>query len=483
MKALLGLTVTMKALRGLALAALLASCATLPPTRTIPTKGVEWIKTASASCELPSAEAALTSAVGSNPDALAFARKVGAVESLIAREPMLAGNSVELLVDGPATHAAQLAAIRAAQHHIHLDVYILTDEKLGQAYADALQERARAGVKVRVIFDSIGGMGAGLKFRESLRNAGVELYEYNTVNPLKDPRLWRLNRRSHRKLLVVDGLVAFTGGINITDEYAEASPLAGSSGTGSQGWRDTHIKVQGPAVAEFQRAFLNTWEQGKGEIELAPQYWPSLPAKGDNLVRVVANEGADFLQLTLGLPEDVVRELLKKRTEGNDIYASYLTAISEARHRIWITQAYFAPNKEFLRVLKAAAKRGVDVRILMPGVSDVGLLPLAARSFYDEMLKAGIQLYEYQPVMIHAKTAVVDGVWSTVGSSNLDFRSFIHNDEANAVVIGQAFGAEMEQLYTQDLQQSKQISLAEWRKRPVLEKLKETSAALIKFWI
>ncbi len=466
---------------------MLSGCAVLPKPANIQTQGVEWIKTAAPACATPSSEEALKAAVGSNPEALRFARKVGATEAVLAGEPMLAGNAVELLVDGPATHAEQLAAIRKAKHHIHLDVYIITDEKLGQAYADALEERARNGVKVRLIFDSVGGLNAGYKFRESLKDAGVEIYEFNSVNPLKEPRIWRLNRRSHRKLLVVDGTVAFTGGINITDEYASPSPVAGSSGTGNgqkAGWRDTHIKVQGPAVAEFQRAFLEHWEAAKGPVEMAPEYFPNNAAKGSNLVRVVTNHGADLLRLTLGIPEDAAKKLLQQNNDGrNGVYATYLTAIREAKQQIWITQAYFAPSDEFLDLLKQAAKRGVDVRVLVPGVADVGLLPIVARNYYDEMLSAGIRLFEYQPVMIHAKTAVVDHVWSTVGSSNLDFRSFIHNDEANAVIIGKAFATEMDRLYTEDLQLSKEITLEAWRERPLGERLKEKSAALIKFWI
>ena len=465
-------------------AATLSGCASLPTASKIPRQGVEWIRTACVDCELPSPETALREAVGDDPETLRFARTVGAVESLLSREPILAGNTVQLLVDGPATHAAQLAAIKAAKHHIHLDVYILTDEKLGQMYADALEERARAGVKVRLIFDSLGGMGAGYEFRESLKDAGVQIYEFNAVNPLKDPRLWQLNRRSHRKILVVDGKVAFTGGINITDEYSEASPIAGSSGRGQQGWRDTHIQVEGPAVAEFQRAFLESWEKAKGPIEVAPEYATSPKWRGKSLVHVVSDRGEDFLQLTLDIPENLLSRLLKKRgTRDNKIYTSYLTAIREARQRIWITQAYFVPDEQLLKLLKNAAKRGVDVRLLMPSESDVGLVPLASRRSYDELLKAGVRLFEYQPVMIHAKTAVIDHVWSTVGSANLDFRSFIHNDEANAVVIGRDFGREMEQVFEKDLEQAKEIKLEEWRQRPLMEKLKERGASLIRFWI
>jgi cardiolipin synthase len=437
---------------------------------------------------------------------------------------MQAGNAVHLLIDGPATHAAQLEAIRAAKHHIHLEVFILTDEKIGQEYAEALAERARAGVKVRLMFDGVGSLGTTTKIRDELRGQGVEIEEINSVNPLEEPRVWRLNRRSHRKLLVVDGKVAFTGGVNIMDEYASASPgnessskagssSGGSSGSGSSaasstdedgkgsgasaskkgagpesqrgiGWRDTHIRVEGPAVADFQREFVRTWEESKGKnIDLSAEYLPPSPAVGPNLVRVIGTEGEDFLGLALGVPQKVVRKLMGKRKRSSPIYASYISAIREARHRIWITQAYFAPSDELVKLLGKAAKRGVDVRIVVPGKSDLTLLPLASRHYYDRMLEAGIKLYEYDPVMIHAKTAVVDGEWSTVGSSNLDFRSLIHNDEANAIIIGREFGHEMEEQFDKDVSQSTQVTLEQWEDRPLFDRVKETGAALIKYWI
>jgi cardiolipin synthase A/B len=505
----------------LALALLAAGCSNLPTADSIPTEGVEWIQTVAPGCEPPSADEALRAAVGDDPEQLAFARRVGAIETAITRKPMQSGNSVHLLVDGPATHAAQLEAIRAAQHHVHLEVYILTDEKIGQQYADALAERARAGVKVRLMFDGVGSLGAGAKYREELRKQGVEIEEINSVNPLEEPRVWRVNRRSHRKLLVVDGKVAFTGGVNIMDEYAASSSgsssaegSSGSSGSSSSsdegsaagstdgkgvggsrsrgsrgsgaprlGWRDTHIRVEGPAVADFQREFLRNWEEGKGKIDPSSDYWPSSPARGNNLVRVIGTEGADFLGLALGVPQKLVRQLLGKRKRSSPIYASYISAIQEARRRIWITQAYFAPSDELVKVLGKAAERGVDVRIVVPARSDTKLLPLAARYYYDRMLEAGIKLYEYDPVMIHAKTAVVDGVWSTVGSSNLDFRSLIHNDEANAIIIGREFGREMEELFERDLAQSTQVTLEQWEDRPLFDRVKEAGAAAIKYWM
>ena len=488
-----------------ALLLLLAGCATVRPAQIRP--GSNWIRVADAACApkgvAPSPDAVLRDAVRQDIPAYEYARQVGAAETALTRRPALAGNQVTLLVDGPAAHAAQLDAIRHARHHIHLDVYIITDEKIGQEYAEALAERARAGVKVRLMFDAIGGAGAGDAFRQKLADAGVEIFEFNST---ADPRIWRINRRSHRKLLVVDGQVAFTGGVNIMDQYAEASPSAqhrgsshaansgGSAGSSSgggktaktatqAGWRDTHIKVEGPAVASFQRAFLDAWEAGKGEIDLSGDYFPPLPAKGHDIVRVLTSQGTDLLGVFLAVPESLARSLLDAHEQKNVIYNTYFNAIRLAQKRVWITQSYFAPDHGFTALLKKTAERGVDVRLLVPAKSDVGYLPLVTRHYYDTLLKSGVRIYEYQPVMLHAKTAVIDGVWSTVGSSNLDYRSFVHNDEANAMVMGRDFGEAMETLYQRDLGESHEITLQEWRARPLTDRIKETAASLVKYWI
>jgi cardiolipin synthase A/B len=490
------------------LALLLSACASVPPAEV--KGGSNWIRvTGDCNCKgqgvAKSPDTVLREAVKHDAAAYEYARKVGAAETALTRQPAFAGNQVTLLIDGPAAHAAQLAAIRKARHHIHLDIYIITDEEIGQQYAEALIERAQNGVTVRLMFDSIGGAGAGSQFKKELKAAGVQLLEFHKTN---DPRIWRINRRSHRKLLVVDGQIAFTGGINIMDEYAESSPagearsagsgtassgglFSGSGGAGMRssqlaagaGWRDTHIQVQGPAVASFQRAFLDAWENGKGEIDLSGEYFPPQPSVGDDIVRVLTSEGTDLLSVFLAVPQSVAKKLLSKREKRNVIYGTYFNAIRLAEKRVWITQSYFAPNGDFTDLLRETAQRGVDVRLLLPAKSDVGYLPLITRHYYDRLLKAGVRIYEYEPVMLHAKTAVVDGVWSTVGSANLDYRSFIHNDEANAVVIGKSFGRQMEKLFEQDMQQSQAITLEQWRARPWVERLKETGASLFKYWI
>lgn len=400
-----------------------------------------------------------------------FAEAIDHVEHTLTDQAIAEGNKVELLIDGPEAHAKQLSAIRNAQHHVHLEMYIITNEAIGAAYAEALSERAQAGVQVRLLFDSLGAIEAQWSYLPKLRKAGVKTREVNALNPLKDARLWRVNRRSHRKLLVVDGAVAFTGGVNISDDY--------TSDSNDQGWRDTHIKVSGPAVQQFQQSFFENWNAVNPAIfpvvdtvvnmldpllpefhalEKNKQFFPNISAHGNDSVRLISAKGASFIDLFTGLGKDVYKALAgDDKDEHYAIYKSYLAAILLARKSVWITQAYFAPNVEFLDALREAALRGVDVRILVPGESDVALMLNASRYYYQRLLDSGVKIYEYNANMMHAKTAVIDGQWATVGSSNLDYRSFLHNDEANAVVLGHAFGKQMQTMFMADLEKADPI--------------------------
>jgi cardiolipin synthase len=407
-----------------------------------------------------------------------FVCRLDEVETAITRRPLVAGNQVTLLVDGPATHAAQLAAIARARRFIHLSAYIIEGDSIGEKYRDALVERARAGVEVRVMFDSFGGILIGREFREALERAGAEVHEYAPINPIEDPALWRVAQRNHRKLLVVDGRVAFTGGIGISEQYSQSA----QTGSMEHGWRDTHIRITGPAVPEFERLFLASWKNEAGPIAEEAKYFPKLRPHGDELVRAVSKEGEDLSDL---LVSPFARALLSMRSlrHRNAIYASYLAAISESRSRVWITQAYFAPNREFREALEGAAHRGIDVRLLVPANSDIGLLLHASRHQYADLLESGVRIFEYEGSVLHAKTAVVDGVWSTVGSSNLDYLSFIHNDEANAIVVGHSFAGEMERMFQDDLASAREVTLDEWRARPISDRVKQTLASTLKYWI
>ena len=411
------------------------------------------------------------------PGQLEFVQRVNALETRMTGLPLTGGNSVDLLLDGPEGHGAQLDAIRRARHHVHLITYILTDDQLAQDYFAALADRARRGVKARLMFDSVGGRTVAPEFLEKLRKAGVEVREFGPMNPLKGEKP-SATRRHHRKILVVDGKVGFTGGINISDEYRSSS--AGSHGSEKKGWRDTSIRVEGPGVAQFQRVFFDSWEPGHEPIEKDERYWPRLARRGDNFVRMVAQEGTDLPGIAAAPVDKLVKD---PDPSDRSIYGSYLAAITSAQKRIWITQAYFIPNDEFLEVLQAAARRKVDVRVLVPSESDIAMMVQASRFHYRPLLEAGARIYEYSGPMLHAKTAVVDGVWSTVGSSNIDPRSFIHNDEANATVIGTEFAAEMERMYQDDLERAREITREQWAKRGWSERLRQRMAVLFKYWI
>jgi cardiolipin synthase len=261
---------------------------------------------------------------------------------------------------------------------------------------------------------------------------------------------------------VVDGVVAFTGGVNISSTYANSSLFRSKARRAAKvGWRDTHIKIEGPAVAALQWAFLDAWASQKSPDLPDSNFFPPLKEAGDKLVRVLASEpGGDY-----------------------DIYKAYVLAIQEARKTIHITSAYFVPDAQILQALSDAAQRGVDVKIILPGVTDSGLVFHAARSFYSQMLASGIKLYQLQIAVLHAKTAVIDRVWSTVGSTNIDTRSFLHNNEINVVVLSGEFGDAMENAFTEDLSYSLEMTQEQWEQRPLSDRLKEWTSRRLEYWL
>jgi cardiolipin synthase len=312
------------------------------------------------------------------------------------------------------------------------------------------------------MYDSVGTIGTPQAFFDNMRDAGVRLVAFNPVNPLKLSGPWEPNSRDHRKLLVVDGRVAFTGGVNISSTYSNSSLFRSKASAGAKvGWRDTHIRVEGPAVAALQWEFLNNWatqsvpELGDGN------FFPPLGNAGDKLVRVLASE-----------PDG-----------DHDIYAAYVLAIDSAVKSVHITCAYFVPDVQVLKALTNAARRGVDVKVILPGVTDSGLVFHAGRSFYTDMLSSGIRVYELQISVLHAKTAVIDSLWSTVGSTNIDTRSFLHNYELNVVVLDNAFGQSLESAFEEDMRYSVEMTLEQWAKRPLSERLKEWAARRLEYWL
>lgn len=387
---------------------------------------------------------------------------LAALEEAATGSPLIAGNKVTLLYDGPQTMAAMIEAISAARDHINLETYIFDQDALGIRFADLLIARQRAGVQVNVIYDSVGTIGTPQPFFDKMRDAGIHLLAFNPVNPLRLIGPWAPNNRDHRKILVVDGVVAFTGGVNISSSYANSSLFRSKPRRAAKvGWRDTHIKIEGPAVAALQWLFLDAWASQQSPDLPDSNFFPPLKEAGDKLVRVLASA-----------PDG-----------DHDIYKAYVLAIQEAKKTVHITSAYFVPDAQILQALRAAAQRGVDVKIILPGVTDSGLMHHATQSFYSEMLAGGIKIYQLQIAVLHAKTAVIDQVWATVGSTNIDTRSFLHNNEINVVVFGEEFASAMENAFTEDLRYSVEVTREQWEQRALGDRLKQWVARRLEYWL
>ncbi len=387
-----------------------------------------------------------------------------ALEEAIVGSPLMTGNKVVLLQDGPATYQVMFAAISNAKDHINLETYIFEDDEVGNRFADALIEKQAQGVQVSVIYDSVGTLGVPRAFFQRLTDSGIKLLEFNPVNPLMAKKGWDVNKRDHRKLLIVDGQSVFLGGINISSVYSGGSFSHQSRNrpAGGPPWRDTHVQIEGPVVGEFQKMFLATWEKQKGEALASRDYFPQPRNKGNEVVRAIGSSPDEPYSL---------------------IYATLISAIGSAESAVYLTNAYFVPDPQLLAALKDAVQRGVDVRIILPGHTDSWLVFHAGRAYYAELLNAGVKIYERHDALLHSKTAIIDGVWSTIGSTNLDWRSFLHNDEVNAVILGQAFGAQMQTMFDTDLAASTLITPEQWGQRSLGNRLKETAARVWEYWL
>jgi len=379
-----------------------------------------------------------------------------ALEEAISDTPLTLGNRVTLLEDGEATYAAMFEAIRGARDHIQLQSYIIEDDAVGRRFADALLQKQAEGVQVNLIYDSVGAIRTPRAYFDRLRAGGVSVLEFNPVNPLAVRMAWRIYNRDHRKLLIADGKVAFLGGINISGVYSTGSAIGRSTRSGgsseAQGWRDTHMRVEGPVVADLQRLFLDTWKKQHGPPPAERNYFPTLLPAGPDIVRVIGSS-----------PDDPYSRM----------YMALMSALHSAQRRIWITNAYFVPDPQLLAALCEARGRGVDVRLLLPSHSDFGIVLNAGRSNYEQLLGCGVRIFEREGQLLHAKTVVIDGVWSTVGSTNLDWRSFLDNDELDAIMLGREFGARMEEMFQRDLEQSREIDPERWARRPAGTRFKE----------
>ncbi|MFY0476031.1 phospholipase D-like domain-containing protein [Achromobacter marplatensis] len=410
-----------------------------------------------------------------------------AVEQAVSGAPLVAGNRVRLLADGPSTYQAMLQTIGQARRYVHMETYIFDDDAEGARFADALIAARNRGADVALMVDAVGTIKTPDALFQRLRDAGVQVAVFNPVNPANARAGWSPNQRNHRKVLVVDGKVGYLGGINVSSVY-ESSPGSGSgsgptSASGSSPaavkntgnadgnaagdakaapWRDTHLRIEGPAVAQLEQIIQAAWAS-QAEEPLAGGGEPIAPAAGATQVRILANQ-----------PD---------RSDGYTVYLTLMSAFESAQKSIHITMAYFVPDPAFIDVLCDAARRGVDVVLVLPGFSDSSLVFNAGRSHYTDLLRAGVKLYERRDALLHAKTAVVDGVWSTVGSSNMDWRSFALNYEINAVVLGPEFAGEMEALFQRDVADSVQITPADWSSRGVDDRFMEFFSRMFERWL
>lgn len=363
---------------------------------------------------------------------------------------IVSGNEVQELLNGDEIFPPMLAAIRSAEKTITFETYIYWSGKIGKEFAEALAQRARSGVKVHVLVDWAGSVKMDRNLMQLMEDSGVEIRKYH---PLYWYNIARMNNRTHRKLLVVDGKVGFTGGVGIADNWLGHAQDADH-------WRDSHFRVEGPVVAQMQAAFMDNWMETSGAVLHGEEYFPPLETKGVHHAQVFkssSSEGSESVRLM------------------------YLLSIASARKTVYIANAYFVPDDLSIQTLVRALKRGVKVKILMPGTrTDSEPVRRASRARWGALLKAGAEMYEYQPTMYHCKVMIVDDLWVSVGSTNFDSRSFRLNDEANLNIYDHAFAQRQIDTFEDDLKRARKITYEQWQNRPWMEKLVEHTMALLR---
>jgi cardiolipin synthase len=436
----------------LAVCALLAGCAAVPKVDDTPPAQANTQIVGARGPLTPGQSKALLDKIAPEPGDAGILKRHLAIEEAVAETPLVAGNSTQLLVDGTQTFAAMFAAIKSAKATINLEYYIFEDvESGGEHLGDLLIAKLQEGVAVNIIYDSYGSSATKPEFFKRLKAAGINVVEFNPVNPLNPISL---NNRDHRKMLVVDGARAIVGGINLSSTYQSSGPgkSGGVENKPGQHWRDTDLQVVGPVVAQLQTLFLEHWSQQKGPPLDNGKYFPVVPAKGTEVVRIVGSTPDK------GIPR---------------YYVTLLSAIRNAEKNIWMSAAYFVPTDQEEEDLIGAARRGIDVRLLLPSDSDSKMAMAIGRSHYASLLKAGVKIYEIQNEVLHSKTASIDGVWTAVGSSNFDPRSVVFNDEVDALVLGSVTAQDFQGMFDGDTSNARQIDLATWRRRPVSERFLE----------
>jgi cardiolipin synthase len=375
-----------------------------------------------------------------------FVRSMG----VLIGPAIVGGNRIADFQNGDEIFPAMLEAIRGAKRTIAFETYVYWSGRIGREFAEALSERARAGVKVHVLLDWVGTGKMDDALLEQMRAAGVAVLKYR---PLRWYNLGRLNNRTHRKLLVVDGRIGFTGGVGIADEWL-------GNAANPEEWRDSHYRVIGPAVAQMQAAFMDNWIKTTSLMLHGEEYFPAIDTAGPHLAQVFtssAGEGSESVRLM------------------------YLLSIASAARSIRLSASYFVPDSLSVATLVSARQRGVAIEIITPGEHiDAQVVRRASRGRWGPLLEAGVKIYEFQPTMYHCKVMIVDEMWVSVGSTNFDNRSFRLNDEANLNVLDPEFAARQVQVFEADRARSREITLAMWRSRPWTEKAREWAAGLLR---
>jgi cardiolipin synthase len=368
--------------------------------------------------------------------------------------PMVDGNSVQTLRNGDEIFPAMLKDIRAAETSITFESLIYWKGHVGNQFTNALCERAIAGVKVHVLLDAVGIDKIDKKYIERMRKCGCQVEIYNPLRWFDLTSTMRLTRRTHRKLLVIDGKVGYTGGVGIADEWS-------GHAQDPKHWRDNHYRVTGPVVAHLQSAFLDHWVEANGTILHGDTYFPK-----------IENAGELYAQVFKSGPSG----------GGESMQLMYLISFSAARKNLRLATAYFVPDDLTIDQLVKARQRGVKVQILVPNeLTDVPITRHASRAMWGKLYEAGVEIWEYQETMYHTKLMVVDDLWVSVGSCNLDNRGFRLNGEANLNVLNAEFGAEQARIFDEDLKHARQITYQEWKNRPFGEKLKEGASTILKW--
>jgi cardiolipin synthase A/B len=381
-------------------------------------------------------------------------KKVQAWQAYCRRpEALEYGNRVNLLVDAKEAYPKMLEAVDRAERTVLLDSYIFNDDAAGEMFKAALVRAAKRGVRVYLIVDAVGTLSVPEEFFDDMRRAGVHVLHYRSWAPWR--RSFGILRRNHRKMLVADGRVGLAGGINIGAEWLDASE-------GGLGWHDIHVRVEGPAVRELSKLAMSTWH-GHGNIMLDPKvFLPKTPVCGSEYVHIIGS---------------------KERKKRKVIRQSYLKAIRQAKSYIYIANAYFLPDRGFRRALRNAVRRGVDVRVMVPENGDILSVQFAVQALFGRLMRAGVRLFLWQDAVLHAKTAVIDGQWATVGSFNIDRRSWTMNLEVNVNVVGPRISNRLREVFLKDQQRCIELTFEEWKKRPLFLKMLERFFHLFRQWM